>query len=280
MRQFARSALAVLRLRLGQTFSSWKNISILALTGIYLWSCVEPVGTFADMAGIKVRPWLFPHLINDYIIQMMLAAGCVALFSDAPWRDDLREYVAVRTGRRAESAGHVLYIIVLSGLYTLFILLMSVLPILTKTEFSAGWGKVLGTLARSGRGQEVGLTFAVYDILIGAYEPGWATGVSFLLEWGCFAFLGLTVYLFNRHVGRTSGILAGGFFVFLDLTAYNNLGARFYRISPLTLAQLSQFRGANELLFQIDFPYAARFFALSLAGLTALIILLSRRHEK
>lgn len=279
MRRFLRSALAVLRLRLGQTFTGWKNISVLVLTGIYLWSCVEPVGKFADMVGIKVRPWLFPHLVNDYMVQMMLSAACAALFCDAPWRDGLREYVAVRTGRRAEGAGHVLYILTLSGLFTLFILLMSVLPNLTRTEFSAGWGKVLGTLARTDRGREVGLSFPVYDVLIGAWDPAAATATSFLLEWSCFTFLGMTEYVFNRHVGKTCGVFAGGFFVLLDLTAYNNLGARFYRFSPLTLAQLSQLRGLNRQLHQIDLPYAARFFALSLTGLAAFIILFARRRE-
>ncbi len=279
MSKFARSALAVLRLRLGQTFRSIKNISVLVLTGIYLWSCVEPVGQFADTVGIRVRPWLFPHLVNDYMVQMMLSAACVALFCDAPWRDGLREYVAVRTGRRAEGAGHILYILVLSLLFTLFILLMSVLPILPKTEFSTGWGKVLGTLARTDRGREAGLSYAIFDILIGSWDPIAATAVSFLLEWSCFAFLGMTVYVFNRHAGRTCGVFAGGFFVLLDLTAYNNLGARFYRFSPLTLAQLSQLRGLNAQLYQIDLPYAARFFALSLAGLASFIILFARRRE-
>lgn len=279
MRKFIRSALAVLRFRLAQTFVNWKNLSIFALAGLYLWSCLEPVGVFARQVGLPVRPWLFPHLVNDHLVQMTLSAGCVVLFCDAPWRDGLREYAVVRTGRRAEAAGHVLYILALSFLYTLFLLMMSVLPLLTVTEFAQGWGKVLGTLARTGRGREVGMTFPVWDILIGSYDPLTATGLSFLLEWGCFAFLGLVTALGNRHLGRVGGLFIGGFFVLLDLTAANNLGARFYRVSPLTLAQLSQFQGNNRLLFHIDLPYAARFFGAALAGLSAAMILLARRRE-
>lgn len=268
-----RKVLAVLRFRLGQGLVSRKNLTLLLLTGIYLFSCVEPVGAFAGSLGMRARPWLFAHLINDYIIQMTLGCACVGLFCDAPWRDELREYVVVRAGRRAESAGHVLYILVLSFLFTLFVLVMSVLPIIAKTEFAGGWGKVLGTLSRTDPAA-VGLSFPVSNYLIGSSDPLMATCLSFLLEWACFAFLGLVVYLFNRHGRHLRGVFAGGFFVLLDLTAYNNLGSRFYRVSPLTLAQLTQFQGRNKLLFGIDLPYAARFFALSLAALSAVIVML------
>ena len=139
-----------------------------------------------------------------------------------------------------------------------------------------GWGKILGTLARTNAGSQYGLVFTVQDLLIGAYSPERAMLLSVLLEWACFVWLGLLIYLLNRHIRKMSGIFAAAVFVLLDLTIANELTPSAYHLSPITLAQLSAFSGMNAR-HGITLAYAVKFFAFGIAILIAVNLILSRR---
>ena len=276
---FLRKVFSVFYFRLRQTFTTPKNIMLFLMAAIFIWGNVQPIGDFAEQVGIKVRPWVFCHLTNDYICQLIFSAICVALFCDAPWNNDLRDYIVVRSGKRAESAGHIVYIAVLSLIYVLFLFVVSILVVLPKTEFADGWGKVLGTLARTNAGQQVGLSFSMSDYLIGAYSPVRATCLSLLLEWACFTWLGLCIYLCNKHIGRMSGIFVSVAFILLDLTAYNDVKS-LYRFSPISLAQLTLFQRRAQLFYGVNLTYAAGFFSVGITAMSVAILVLSRRKNK
>lgn len=163
--------------------------------------------------------------------------------------------------------------------YTLFLLVVSVLAVLPRAEFADGWGKVLGTLARTNAGIQIGLSFTVSNYLTGAYSPIRATVLSLFLEWACFTWLGLCTYLCNRHLGKMSGIFVSAAFILLDLTAANSYHP-LYRISPLSLAQLSLFQGRMQLFYNLSLHYAVAFFAMGITVMSVAILVLSRRKNK
>lgn len=55
-------------------------------------------------------------------------------------------------------------------------------------------------------------------------------------------------------------------FVLMDITVANEWLPWFYRISPVTLAQLQALRGKNSL-YQVDLDYALSFFGVSIVCL-------------
>jgi hypothetical protein len=271
-----RKIFAVFALQMRQAFSSWRIPGIFVLVGIFVWSNAQQVGDFAQMVGLNARPWLFSHLTNDFVCQLVFSAACIGLFCDAPFKTDLSTYILIRSGRTAQTLGHSMYIAVLSFAFTLFILAVSVLALIPNLEFADGWGKVIGTLARTDASAQAEMTFAVNDFIIGAYEPIDATALSVFLESACFTWLGLVVFLFNGRIGKMSGIFVAGAFILLDITVANELTPFAYHFSPISLAQLTAFAGFNAR-FGISLNYASAFFVIGTVALIIINLLFRRR---
>lgn len=276
---YLRKMNAVFLFQMRQIFATWKNSVVFLLVGIFVWANAQQVGDFAKMVGMSVHPWLFSHMTNDFICQLVFTAACVAIFCDAPWNTSLGEYILVRSGKSAQSAGHILYIVALSLFFTLFILVMSVIAVLLNAELADGWGKVLGTLARTNAGAQIRMSFTINDFLVGAYTPLYATALSVFLEWACFTWLGLCVYLCNKYIGKMSGIFVAVVFVLMDITVANEFSLFAYHFSPITLAQLSAFQGINAQ-HGITLGYAVCFFACGISTMVITVLILSRRKVR
>lgn len=236
---------------------------IFILVAIFVFTNLHGVLDFSMDVGIAATPWAFPHITSDYICQLVIMAGAVALFCDAPFHSEIQKYILPRAGYTAWTAGQCMYIVVLSFLYMLVVLLSSILPLLPSMDFQNGWGKIWGTLARSSVGIDYGILFSVDDYVIGVYSPLQATVLSFILGWGCCVWLGLMAYFLNDMAGSYIGTFISAGFVLMDITVANEWSPWFYRISPVTLAQLQALKG-NSSLYGITLRYALWFFGISI----------------
>lgn len=180
-----------------QVRSNQRVMLIFILIAIFVFSNLQGVLDFSVDVGFPVTPWAFSHITSDYICQLVIMAGAVALFCDAPFKSDITKYILPRAGYTAWIGGHCFYIMVLSLLYVCLVLIATILPLLPNIEFDSGWGKIWGTLARTIVGSQYGIPFTVSDYVIGAYAPWQATALSFLLSWCCCVWLGLITYFFN-----------------------------------------------------------------------------------
>lgn len=239
---------------------------IFILAAIFVFSNLQGVLDFSQDVGIFVTPWAFPHITSDYVCQLVIMAGAVALFCDAPFNSEIQKYILPRAGYTAWTAGQCMYIVMLSFLYMLTLLLFSILPLLPNMEFRNGWGKIWGTLARFTVGSQYGIPFSVDDYIIGVYTPLHATALSFLLSWACCVWLGLMTYFLNNATCSYIGTFISAGFVLMDITVANEWLPWFYKISPVTLAQLQALKGSNSL-YQVTLGYALWFFGISIACL-------------
>lgn len=255
------------------------------VVGIFVFSAVKPVSIFSADVGIAASPWAFPHITNDYICQLVIMATVILLFCDAPFQNGSHLYILPRAGNVAWNVGICLYIVALSFLYIVTILLASTLALVPHIGLYSGWGKIWGTLARTTASSQYGLTFSVNDYIIGAYTPFGATVTAFLLSWACCVWLGLVIYLLNDISNTMIGCLAAAAFVFLDITIWNEWSYLLYRISPVTMTQLSAI-SRQESLYGLSKAYAVWFFAISIVVLQGLCILIpsirgrATRYEK
>lgn len=253
-------------------------LMILILVAIFIFSNLQGVSEFSQDVGISATPWAFPHITSDYICQLVIMAGAVALFCDAPFNSDIQKYILSRAGHSPWAAGQCMYIIALSFLYVLMILVISILSLLPNLELQDGWGKVWGTLARNMVIRQYGIQFSVYDYLIGAYTPIQATTLSFLLSFECCVWLGLLTYFLNYVTEGYTGTFISAGFVLMDITVANEWLPWFYKISPVTLAQLQALKGNNSL-YQVDLDYALWFFGVSIVCLLVSCIIAPKFHS-
>ncbi len=266
-----RKARRVFCYQFSRIVTSFRIPLIFVLIGIYIYSTVEPIADFSKAVNIAATPWVFPHLTNDFICQMVFMAGAVILFCDAPFTDESYLYIVSRSGRTAWAGGHVLYILILSLLYVIYIAMVSVVPLIGHLQWSTEWGKILGTLAKTDAASQYALTFTVNGYLTVAFEPVKAMVLSFVLEWACSAWLGLLLYFFNTVTHKMIGTFLSVAFVLLDVMISNEWTPAAYVFSPLTLAQLSSLSGMNQR-YGITLAYAAGFFIISLCMLVILCI--------
>lgn len=265
--------LRVCSFHLRQALEQPKTLLILLLEAIFIYSTVRPVTSFAMTMGMKTGPWAFPHLTGDFICQLVIICGLIFALCDAPFENGAHMYIQSRAGEIAWASGTCAYIAVLSFLYLLCILIVSMVALLPQLNFGTEWGKIWGTLARTTAGIQYGLSLSVSDYIIGAYSPIEATITAFLLEWACCVWLGLIIYLFNRMSGTPLGCFIAAAFALLDIAIWNEWRYIFYRISPLTMAQLNAI-SRPESLYGLSKEYAVLFFVVGIIVLVSACILL------
>ncbi|WMJ89763.1 hypothetical protein [Anaerocolumna sp. MB42-C2] len=256
--------LRVFSYRFRFSFSSARIPLIFILTAIFVYSNIENVSEMSASLGIPCRPYLFPHLVNDFICQLVFMGAVIVLFCDAPFTDDVTMYFKYRSGRLSWTMGHAIYIIALSFLFILMIMMVSTFALFPHLEFGESWGKIINTLGKTNIGSQYGVAFRVSDYLIGAYLPLKAMVYTFLLEWVCAAWLGLLIYSGNLLTLKPIGTFASAGFVLMDITIANEGALSSYKFSPLTLAQLASLTGLNRQLGGITLHYSIRFFIITL----------------
>ena len=268
-----RKSIQIMRFQLSQNLVSVRVILLSSLIFIFLFSTVRPVCDFAAAYEIGVTPWVFPLITNDYICQLVIMAAAILLFCNAPFKSEAHNYLLVRSGNLPWSMGICLYILLMSFFYVMLILVAGIAAILPRLQLDAGWGKAWGTLARASQFcSQFGISLSVNDYIIGRYRPVEAMVISFFLEWACCAWLGLVTYFFNNATGTMAGSVVAAGFVFLDITIENEWSYAFFRISPVTMAQLRTLSTTHSI-YHMDLRYAASFFTLSIAALVGLNLL-------
>lgn len=256
-------SIKVMWFQIKQNIISSRVILLSALIAIFIFSTIRPVNDFATAYEIGITPWAFSLFINDYVCQLVIMAGVILLFCNAPFKTEIHNYILSRAGNVAWGFGVCLYIAIISLLYVMLIFIVSVLAVLPNIEFDIEWGKTWGSLALGGFGIQFRIPFSVNEYIIGAYSPLQATAVSFLLEWACCVFLGLVTYFFNNATNTMIGSLIAAAFVFLDITIANEWSYAFYQISPVTMAQIHTLTSSKSM-YGLTLAYAVQFFAVSI----------------
>ena len=264
---------------LKKIFSSSQIPVAVLMVAVFIVQNMEAVREFCAAVDINATPFAFPHLANDFICQLIIMAGAIALFCNAPFEDDEYIYFVSRSGRTAWTLGQVFYVLQLSLIYVLFLIIVSIVPLAGHLRFADEWGKIWGTLAKTDAGMQFGLIFSVTEHLVSHYEPLSALVISFLLEWACVSWLGLVIYMLNKLTSSAAGTVTAAIFVLLDVCIYNDWGLWAYRFSPVSLAKINTYAGYN-LKYGINMTYGALFFAVGIPVLAGCCILSGRRIRK
>lgn len=265
-------ALRVAAYHMRQITSTARIPIVLLMITCFIMQNLEAVRLFSAAVDIHATPFAFPHLTNDFICQLVIMAGAIVIFCNAPFEEGGYIYFVTRAGRFSWALGQVFYIIGAALLYVFFVLVISVLPLAGCLELGSEWGKIWGTLGKTDAGAGFGMMFSVTEYMVSHYTAVYALIVSFLLEWGCVTFLGLMIYFFNKMTGHSIGTVVGAFLVLLDICIANDWVNWANLFSPITLAQLNTYAGYN-LKFHVTFRYGVMFFIIGIVVLVILSIL-------
>lgn len=255
-----------------QWITNPRIICLFTLMSLFVWNDFEVIDDLTVRTGIKTNPLMFPFFSSDPIKQLILLAGIVFLFSDAPFINKNQPYIIIRSKRIPWVLGQILYILMASAIYFMFLMLVSVLVLLPYGTFATnGWGKIIQTLAKTDLGAQIKLQFGITKKITIFYSPWEAFGISFLLNWGVACLLGLLLFLINLKFNRMIGLVVGGVILFFDLLVTNMLPPSYYHFSPVSLSRLGVLDPKGVSLFpKLTYPFL--FFGVSIVVLSALLI--------
>lgn len=258
---------------LRQWTSNPRIISLFVLMSIFIWNNFRLIGQIIEITGIKTNPLIFPFFSNSPLKQLILLAGILFLFSDAPFINKNQTYIIIRSKRITWVLGQILYIVLASAIYFLFLMLVSLLVLLPNATFATnGWGKIVNTLAQTDLKTQINLQFGISSEITAFYSPFQAFCLSFLLNWGVACFLGLALFLINLKFNQRIGLVTGGIILFFDLLVTNTLPPVFYHLSPVSLSRLSVLDPMGVSMFpNATYPFV--FFSVSIVVLSALLVL-------
>lgn len=261
-----------------KTISSIRVLTVLLIVAGFILQNLEAVLNFSNLVGVRITPYAFPHLTNDYICQLVIMAGVIFIFSNAPYEDDGYFYMLSRSGKLSWALGQIFYSISISLIYILFLLLVSVLPLVGNMDIGCEWGKIWGTLAKTDAGIQVGLLFNVSEYMVSHYSALFALMISVILEWCCASWLGLLIYLLNKLTSKAIGTCTGALCVLFDICISNDWMAWANRFSPITLAQINTYSGIN-LKYHITLKYGILFFIIGILVLSILCVLVNYKEN-
>jgi hypothetical protein len=244
---------------------------------IMVWSCLTGVGDLTNVTGIRSNPLVFPFLSSSPVTQLILLAGALFLFADAPFISKDQPYLIIRSKRISWALGHVLFVVAASAIYFLILMFSSVLIMLPHSTFATdGWGRIINTLAQTDAGAQAGLSFSVQEKITAYYSPFGAFSLCFLLNTCAASFLGLLVFTVSIKFNRMVGLIAGAMVIYLDLLTINALPYSFYWYSPVTLSRLDVLDPTGVSRYP-DTAYPFIFYGAGILLMTVILLLLVRK---
>lgn len=227
-------------------FRKWTTDYRIWILGILLLILVhENTRNLSDISanlGIKSTLWSFPFLYAQYHMKLIFTLPLLILFCNAPYADKNTLLVLARSGRGAWIAGQLLYIVISSAVYYLFLFLCTVLLALPSAEWTAEWGKLIYTLAYTDAAGAAGHHFIqVSGFVITYFTPLQAVWFTFLLSWLSAVMLGLIVCGFNvltntKYIGCAASGIVIVFSCFVSVFG----GDRLLPYSPVSWNTLNQ----------------------------------------
>lgn len=228
-----------------QNMRKWIGNSriIVSLIVIFLFTYLYTKGLWkiSDYTGEKLSPYIFPFLTTYRYMKILYLFPVIMIFSDAPFIDSNQQFVMVRSGRLSWGIGQMLYIVVGSFCYTMFMLLSSIIVNIGHIQLDTSWGKGLILAATTNLTSALGIQYDTVKVpgsIVRYYTPAQAMLWSFVFLWMICTILGLIIYDLNiLFKSNAVGVLVTGFMVFF--TAIVDEVQQFMWFSPVTWSSLN-----------------------------------------
>lgn len=232
-------------------FKKWsvtpRMYAILSIIIIFEYYTFFGIHQIADYLGVNAAPWVFPFFMGHPSMFIIIGSLTTMFYCNAPFSDRYMPFLVIRIGRRNWIIGQLLYIYLSSFVYTACFLLLSVVMLIPRVQFTTEWGALLHTLSKSPMEvmKQAGtiISFMPVEELLALLTPIQATVLAFILFWLVTAFIGVLICCFNITVGKMSGIIIAGIFTciayFSAFLGTISIGKWLYYISPISWGCIS-----------------------------------------
>ena len=276
-------------------FRMWRgNVRVLltfVLAFILCFLLSDKAASFAYSAGTVMQAFEpFVWTFGDANSVLMISLLLVLLFSDMPYLDAGAPYYLVRMKRRTWAAGQVVYVILATLLYMVFIFAVTTLLCMKNSFIGNMWSETAAILGYSGAGREIVLPALVRTLEMSRPYP--CAETIFLLMLAYTLVLSLLMLLAKLKAGRGAGIVAAFVFSLYGLLLNPELIKTVLRISDeemykanVAVGWLSPLNHATYHMHSFGYDKLPKLwmtyllFGALAAGLTFLIIRAMRKYS-
>ena len=267
-----------------QNFRKWASdyrvwviaVLLTVVTAIY----ADDMRTVADFLGTKPSMWIYPFLYMQFHTKVIYTLPIVMIFCDAPFADKNQVFVYMRTSRVKWLWGQLLYVILASAVYYLFIFLLTVVFTCPYCEVLQEWGTTLNMIAYSGSAVQAGVhAFDVSGLVIEYFSPPQACFFTFLTSWLSAVLLGTILFFFNLFTGtRLAGITISSFLVVMTVLVEIGGWLDLLKFSPVSWNTLNNI-DVGGMTANPSFAYCMCVYTGIILTLAAAILLFGRKQS-
>lgn len=247
---------------------------------VIVWIYIDDIKRIAAGINTAMPIWIYPFLYSQFHTKIIFTLPLVLLFCNAPFIDGNQVFVFMRSGKTKWLFGQILYVVMASGIYYLFLLTVSLIgSIAAGGEINLEWGKTLITAANTNAAQYFGSFYiSVASTTITYFSPLSAVWFTFLLSWLCGIMIGLIIFFCNITTGtRALGIIVTSMLVVLSVFAHKVGYPAIVYFSPISWITLEKI-DIGGLTKSPTFEYCIGFYLLTIALLMIGILIFGKKQ--
>ena len=267
-----------------QNFRKWASdyrmwiigVLLIVVTAIY----ADDMKTVSDFLGTKPSMWIYPFVYMQFHTKVIYTLPIVMMFCDAPFTDKNQVFVYMRTSRVKWLSGQLLYIILASAVYYLFIFVLTVAFTFSYSDVSQEWGTTLNMLAYSNAAVQASVhMFDVSGFVIEFFSPLQACFFTFLTSWLSAVVIGAILFFFNLFTGtRLTGITISSFLVVITVVVDMGGWFEYLKFSPISWNTLNNI-DVGGMTAKPSFTYCMCVYGGIILTLIAAILLFGRKKS-
>ncbi len=272
------SAICIQNLRKWKTDYRIWAIGILAFTMVCVY--VDDINKISTGLNEPQPIWIYPFLYSQFHTKLIFTLLLVLLFCNAPFVDSNQTFVFMRSGRIRWLCGQILYVILASGIYYIFLLLASILcSFAVGAEINLEWGRTLTTVANSDAAWNFGAPFiTIENHTLIYFTPITATWFTFLLSWLCGIMVGMLIFFCNTLTKTKSiGIIISSLIILLSALADRGF-PEIIHFSPISWITVDKVDVGN-LTLNPSFGYCINVYLAAIFLLTAGILIFGKKQS-
>ena len=170
---------------------------------------IYPVKHFSILADYPATPWILPFLGQNTYFLFVYGISVVYFYSNVPFMQRNQLYVLVRQKRLYWTVYKLIGIWLSAFLLSVVEFLLSILPLFSRIEWVAQWGKLYYSLALTDATIEYGINlYFSYDLINSNTVMGTMLTMIFLL-FLVTGMVGTVMFSLSVCLNRTAAVLVG-----------------------------------------------------------------------
>lgn len=258
--------------------TNFRMYVVFIMLAVFEWTLIQDIRAYAIDIGMSISCWYFPFLFVSNINCIFYYFALILMYCNAPYVEEHQMSLMLRSGRKQWFAGQILYTVMASFAFFVWMAVLSIIEYIPYVGFSTEWEGILMKLSQNPRAYGHGLYLNVPYEILQNYTPIQAFLLCFGINVGVGTLLGLLIFYVNLWKSRGYGAAVALAWVALSDIVVQKVGMRRWMIilAPTSWTNLSLY---CERVSRISLGFVLVFLLSGIILLSVLIMIRSNKYS-